>query len=286
MISLHALLLTPFETLGFMRAALVASIALALTNGAIGTLLVLRRMSLDSDVLGHAVMPGAAIGFLYGGPSPTWLSIGGLASGLAVGMLGVLMMRGRDRNDTGLVAFYLVALSLGVLLVTWRGSNVDVIRVLFGTILSVDHRSLLQMATSTSAILLLVAALYRPFAVGSFDPEFLRAVGGRVPYSGLFIGLVVLALVSSFQAFGTLLAVGPMLLPAAAAQCWGLGVAGLMALATAFGLLACVTGLLLSYHANLPSGPAVVLVAGCLFGASLLAAGTIRHMNALLRGSA
>src|SRR5262249_13371772 len=69
---MHALLLAPFETLGFMRTALVACAALALANGVVGTLLVLRRMSLDGDVLGHAVMPGAAIGFLYGGPSAGW----------------------------------------------------------------------------------------------------------------------------------------------------------------------------------------------------------------------
>jgi hypothetical protein len=68
--SAHALIVEPFETRAFMRAALVACLALALTNGAVGTLLVLRRMSLDGDVLGHAVMPGAAIGFLYAGPSP------------------------------------------------------------------------------------------------------------------------------------------------------------------------------------------------------------------------
>ena len=280
MMSLHALLVAPFETLDFMRAALVACIALALTNGAVGTLLLLRRMSLDGDVLGHAVMPGAAIGFLYGGPSPTWLSIGGLVSGLAVGMLAALVARRRGRDDTGLVAFYLIALSLGVLLVTWRGSNVDVVRVLFGTVLAIDQRSLLQIAATTSVILLLLAALYRPFAVGSFDPEFLRAVSGRIPYRGLFTGLVVLALVSSFQAFGTLLAVGPMLLPAAAAQCWGCSVAGSMVLAILFALFACVAGLLVSYHANLPSGPAVVLLAGCLYGVSLLASGVGRHVSA------
>jgi len=286
MMSLHALVVAPFETLDFMRAALVACIALALTNGAVGTLLLLRRMSLDGDVLGHAVMPGAAIGFLYGGPSPTWLSLGGLLSGLAVGMLAALVARRHGRDDTGLVAFYLIALSLGVLLVTWRGSNVDVVRVLFGTVLAIDHRSLLQIATTTSVILLALAALYRPFAVGSFDPGFLRAVGGRIPYQALFIGLVVLALVSSFQAFGTLLAVGPMLLPAAAAQCWGLRVAGSMVLAILFALLACVAGLLVSYHANLPSGPAVVLVAGCLYGVSLLASGIGRHVNSSMRRSA
>ena len=138
--SAHALLVEPFETLAFMRAALVACLALALANGAVGTLLVLRRMSLDGDVLGHAVMPGAAIGFLYAGPSPTWLSLGGLASGLAVAALAGLITGERARHDAGLVAFYLVALSLGVVLVAWRGSNVDVMRVLFGTVLAIDQQ--------------------------------------------------------------------------------------------------------------------------------------------------
>ena len=271
MMSAHALIVEPFETLAFMRAALVACLALALTNGALGTLLVLRRMSLDGDVLGHAVMPGAAIGFLYGGPSPTWLSLGGLASGLAVAALAGLLMRGRGRQDVGLVAFYLVALSLGVVLVTWRGSNVDVVRVLFGTVLSIDHRALLQIAAASTLIILVIAALYRPLAVGAFDPAFLPAVGTRVSYGAVFLALVVLALVASFQAFGTLLAVGPLLLPSAAARCWGLGVAASMALATGFGLIASVAGLLVSYHGNLPSGPAIVLAAGLLFGISLVA---------------
>ena len=100
--SAHALILEPFETLAFMRAALVACVALALANGAIGTLLVLRRMSLDGDVLGHAVMPGAAVGFLYAGPSPTWLSLGGLASGVAVAALAGLITGERAPRDAGL----------------------------------------------------------------------------------------------------------------------------------------------------------------------------------------
>src|ERR1700752_713383 len=114
-----------------MRAALVACVALGLANGAIGTLLVLRRMSLDGDVLGHAVMPGAAIGFLYAGPSPTWLSLGGLAIGLAVAALAGHARRRSVRHDAGRVAFYLVVLSLGGILVIGRRSNVDVVRVLF-----------------------------------------------------------------------------------------------------------------------------------------------------------
>jgi zinc/manganese transport system permease protein len=276
--SVHALIIEPFESLAFMRAALVACLALALANGAVGTLLVLRRMSLDGNVLGHAVMPGAAVGFLYAGPSPGWLSLGGLASGLAVAALAGMLTGGRAVRDARLVAFYLVALSLGVIVVEWRGSTVDVMRVLFGTVLAIDQRALVDIAAVSSAVVLAIAALYRPLAVGAFDPAFVRAMGTRAPYGAVFQALVVMALVASFQAFGTLLAVGPMLLPAAAARCWGLGVAASMALATGFGLAASVAGLLVSYHDNLPSGPAIVLVAGLLYGISLAAAGTLQRL--------
>jgi zinc/manganese transport system permease protein len=277
--SAHALLVEPFETLAFMRAALVACLALALANGAVGTLLILRRASLDGDVLGHAVMPGAAIGFLYAGPSPAWLWLGGLASGFAVAAFAELLAKDRARRDVGLVAFYLIALSLGVLLVAWRGSNVEIMRVLFGTVLAIDRAALLEIAAVASAILLLVAGLYRPLAVGAFDPAFLRAAGVRVPYGAVFSGLVVLALVASFQAFGTLLALGPMLLPAAAARCWRLGSAASIALATGFGLAASMAGLLISYHGNLPSGPAIVLSAGLLFGISFILARILRRVT-------
>jgi zinc/manganese transport system permease protein len=261
--SLYALFVEPFASLGFMRAALVACLALALMNGVLGTLLVLRRMSLDGDVLGHAVMPGAAVGFLYAGPTPSWLSLGGLVSGLAVAALAGLAGSGQARRDTPLVAFYLVALSLGVLLVAWRGSNVDIMRVLFGTVLAIDRRALLQIAGASTLVVLAIAALYRPFAVGAFDPAFLRAVGARLPYRAVFLGLVVLALVASFQAFGTLLAVGPIILPAAAARALGLGAAGSMALATLFGLAACLAGLLAPIMPTCRRGPRSYWPADC-----------------------
>ena len=105
-----------------------------------------------------------------------------------------------------------------------------------------------------------------------------------MPYGAIFLAIVVLALVVSFQAFGTLLAVGPMLLPAAAARCWGLGVAASMALATGFGLAAALAGLLVSYHANLPSGPAIVLAAGFLFGLSLTASTVSRRVASMIGG--
>jgi len=121
-------------------------------------------------------------------------------------------------------------------------------------------------------VIIVSAALYRALAVTAFEPGFLRAIGARAPYGAIFQVLVVLTLVASFQAFGTLLAIGPLLLPAAAARCWGLSVAGSMALAVALGLFASAAGLLVSYHVNLPSGPAIILANALPLGVSFLAA--------------
>jgi zinc/manganese transport system permease protein len=277
--SLYDLLITPFESFSFMRIALVACLALALSNGPLGIMLLLRRMALDANVLSYAVMPGAALGFAYAGHSLTALSLGGLASGgLVAGLTGMLGRAGTPRQAAGLIAFYLVALALGVMLVALFGSNVDMVRVLFGTVLAIDVRALIQIAAVSTLTMLLLAIFYRPMAVDSFDPVFLRMVGGR-GMGWLFMLLVLLNLVASFQAFGTLLAIGPMLLPAAAARCWTYRPGVMMALASAFGMLSACAGLLLSYHRNLPSGPAIVMAAGLLYGVSLLAskaANTVR----------
>ncbi|MGY3413831.1 zinc/manganese transport system permease protein [Bradyrhizobium sp. GM5.1] len=240
-----------------------------------GTLLLMRRESLDGNVLSHAVMPGAALGFLYAGYSLAALTIGGLLTGLAVAALAALSAGSRwQRQDSNLIAFYLISLSFGVLIVAARGSQADLMHVLFGTVLAVDVKALLLIASISSATMLVVAALYRPLAVESFDPAFLRAVGGGGgAFRAIFITLVVLNLVASFQAFGTLLAIGPMLLPAAAARCWTNKVWPMIVLATVFGMAAALVGLLISYYANLPSGPVIVISAGVIYGMSLLAAG-------------
>jgi zinc/manganese transport system permease protein len=284
-LSLYAMLIGPFENFSFMRIALVACLALALANGPLGVFLLLRRMALDGDVLSHAVMPGAALGFVYSLHSLTALSLGGLASGTVVaGLTGLL---GRDRaagHDAGLVAFYLVTLALGVTLVAFFGSNVDTVRVLFGTVLAINVTALLQIATVSSLTMLLLAIFYRPMAVDSFDPVFLRLVGGH-GMRWLFIVLVLFNLVVSFQAFGTLMAIGPMLLPAAAARCWTNKPGLMMAVASAVGMLSSYAGLLLSYHRNLPSGPAIVMAAGALYGVSLLVSATSSFIRARNMGN-
>jgi zinc/manganese transport system permease protein len=252
MTGLDAILVEPFAAYGFMRSALVGLAALALANGPIGVLLLVRRMSLVGDVLSHAVMPGAALGFAL------------LAS--------AAMRNPAQQQDVSLAVFYLLSLAVGVLLVTARGSDIDLMHVLFGTILAVGMPTLVVMASLATVNVLVLAAVYRPLVVEAFDPGFLQAVsGGGGVYRLVFLALVVLDLVAGFQAFGTLLAVGPLLLPAAAARCWTRRIGPAMALSTALGLVAGYAGLLLSYFLNLPSGPAIVLVAGGFYLLSLAA---------------
>jgi len=271
---MRTLLLEPFWAYGFMRTALVACVGLALANAPVGVLLLQRRMSLTADVLSHAVMPGAALGFLVAGYSVLALSLGGIAAGVLVALLASAAMRfDAEGHEAPLAVMYLMSLAAGVLLVSLRGSNIDLMHVLFGTVLAVDTRTLVFIALVATVTLLSLAAIWRPLAVEGFDPLFLRSVGaGGTVFRGVFLVLVVLCLVAGFQAFGTLLAAGPVLLPAIAARCWTRALHGQVMLAGLFGVLAGVAGLLASFHFNLASGPAVVLAGGALYGLSLIAA--------------
>ena len=270
--TLNALLIQPFVEFGFMRRALVATLALGLACGPMGTLLVLRRMSLAGDAIAHALLPGAALAFVAFGFSLWAMSIGGfLAAMLVAGLAGLVARLTPQREDASFAAFYLIALAAGVMIVSTRGSSVDLMHVLFGSILAVDDASLLLMAGIASLSLLVLAAIYRPLVVECFDPGFLRSVSRTGPWvHGVFLVLLVLNLVSGFQALGTLMAVGLMMLPAVAARFWASEVWSLAAVSSLFALLSGGCGLLLSYHANLPSGPAIVLLAGGIYAASLL----------------
>lgn len=257
-------LIGPFLDYGFMRRALAGASALSLGAAPLGVFLVLRRMSLMGDAMSHAILPGVAAGFLLAGLSLGAMMLGGIATGLAVALLAGLVARLTPlREDASFAAFYLISLGLGVLLVSLRGSNMDLLHVLFGTVLGLDDAALLLVTATASITLLALAALYRMLVAECLDPGFLRASGGRGGWVHMgFLVLVVVNLVAGFQVLGTLMVVGIMMLPAAAARFWMRSAAGQIPLAGGVGVAASVAGLLLSYHFNVPASPAIILAAG------------------------
>ena len=232
----YELLLAPFTEFAFMRRALAATLALALSAAPLGVFLTLRRMSLLGDALSHAILPGVALGFMFFGLS-------------------------------------LTAMALGVTLSAHHGTRLDVLHILFGSALGVDAAGLYLVAGVSSLSLLALAGGYRGLVLESFDPQFLRALQrGSWCWQQGFLMLVVLNLVAGFQTLGTLMAVGLMMVPAVSARLWHDTLPAQLLNASAQAMVAGVAGLLLSYHLDTPSGPTIIGCAGALYAASLLVA--------------
>jgi len=266
-------LLAPFVEFGFMQRALFGSVMLAISACPIGVFLMLRRMSLTGDAMAHAILPGAATGFLLYGLQIIPMTLGGLVAGMVVALgAGAVSRLTTQKEDASMAAFYLISLALGVLIVSLRGSNVDLMHVLFGSVLALNNEALALIATITVVTLGGLAVFGRGLVAECLDPLFLRSVSRLgPPIHFVFLGLVVLNLVGGFQALGTLLSVGLMMLPAAAARFWTARLEPMCLLAVVIGIASCVSGLLLSYHASLPSGPAIILSAGLVYILSILA---------------
>ncbi|MFU9138341.1 metal ABC transporter permease [Erwinia tasmaniensis] len=263
----------PFIEFGFMRRALVACIALSLSATPLGIFLLLRRMSLVGDALSHAVLPGAAAGYLISGLSLVAMGTGGVIAGLSVALLSGAVSRCTPlREDASFAGFYLGSLALGVTLVSLRGSSVDLLHVLFGSLLAVDNPSIILVSGIAAGSLLILAVIYRPLVIDAFDPTFLRAQNRWTAplVHGIFLILVVINLVAGFQVLGTLMCVGLMMLPAAAARFWSIRLPGTLAAAMVLAVVASFSGLMGSFYLSLPAGPAVVLSAAVLFFISIL----------------
>jgi zinc/manganese transport system permease protein len=269
---MYDFLIAPFAEFEFMRRALAGTLALALGAGPVGVFLMLRRMSLVGDAMAHAILPGAAIGFLVSGLNLFSMTAGGLIAGFVVAFLTGTVARMTDlKEDAALATFYLLSLALGVTIVSLKGTNIDLLHVLFGSVLALDDPTLVLIAGNATLTLIVLALIYRPLVIECVDPGFMRSVsraGGSAHL--VFLALVVINLVSGFHALGTLLAVGIMMLPAATGRFWARDITGMLVVAAATGLVSGYAGLLMSFHSGVPSGPAIILVAGVIYVVSLL----------------
>ncbi len=270
--NLYTYLIEPFADFSFMRYALVSCICLAISSAPIGVFLSMRRMSLMGDAMSHAVLPGAAVGYIYAGLSLPAMSLGGFIAGVLMAILAGLASRFTAlKEDANFAAFYLSCLALGVLLVSSNGSNVDLLNLLFGSVLAVDKPSLILVCSIATLSLITLAVIYRPLVMESIDPTFLKAVRGKGGlWHVVFLMLVVINLVAGFQALGTLMSVGLMMLPGISARLWAQSLQKILLFAMFSGLICAYGGLLLSYHFEYPSGPAIILLCGVFYLFSLL----------------
>lgn len=273
----------PFVEYGFMRRALAGSLSLSIGAAPLGTLLLLRRMSLVGDAMSHAILPGAALGYLFFGLSLTAMTAGGFVAGVAVAAVaGAITRRTTLREDASFAAFYLISIALGVLLISLRGSNVDLLHVLFGSVLALDDPTLMLGASIATVSSFALAWIYRPLLVECFDPGFLRLRGreGALAHA-VFMLLLVLNLVGGFHSLGTLMAVAFVVLPAAAARFWQRGVVPQMALAIVIGFAGSIAGLLVSFHRGVAASAAITLSLGVIyvFSLSMGVHGSLRAMR-------
>ena len=266
-------LLSEMFDYAFMRRAFVVTSILSASVAPVGAFLVLRRLSLAGEAMAHAITPGVVIGFVTAGLSVMSLLFGGLIAGLGVAVLTAYLARNTIlRSDASLASLYLIALAIGIFILSAAGSAVPLKSFLFGSILGVDDPSMILVGGVATVTLVTFALILRPLIMSTCDPVFFESQVKRpwIVDQG-FMFLLVLNLLAAFKTLGTLMAVGLMILPATAARYWSGTITAQLGLGFIFSLLSCWLGLTLSYVLpETPSGPAIVLVAGTIFVLSAL----------------
>lgn len=257
-----------------LRQSLAAVVILAISAAPVGVFLMLRRMSLVGDAMSHAILPGAAIGFLVSGLNVFAMTLGGLVAGLVIAVLAGLIARATEiKEDASLAVFLLVSLALGVVIVTVKGMDAEhLMEFLFGeTAAAISADKLMLIAGNATVSTLVLALIYRPLVLDCVDPNFLRSVSSAGAVAHLaFLALLVINLISGFHALGTLLGVGIMIVPAAIARFWSRDITVMIAIAVGSGALAGIAGVLASHEAGIPAGAGVILAAGILYFGSVI----------------
>jgi zinc/manganese transport system permease protein len=262
----------PFSEFQFLRLSLLSSIGIGLGCAPLGVFMILRRMSLMGDSLSHAILPGVGLAYILFGFSQFALLMGGLTAGLVVSFLSIGIQKQTTlKEDSSFAALYLIALALGVILISSKGSGIDLMHILFGQPLAATQESTLVSIITGSITFLVLLILYRLLVLEIFDPIYFESVGGNaMMVRSIFIFFVVLNLVIAFQNTGTLMSIGQMILPAVTTKLFFKDLKKMLFMSILFSVFGGYLGLLCSFHFDLPGGPATILVLGFFYFLALL----------------
>ena len=258
----------------FMLRALVGGVLVAAICGLVGTWVVIRGMAFLGEAIGHGMLPGVALATVLGAP----VLVGGALSAAAMSAaIGALQRRGRLSYDTAIGLLFVGMLSLGVIIVSHSDTYAtDATALLFGDVLAMRESDLVLLAGALVVTATVAALFHRPFVAAAFDPRIAQTLGlhpGRAQVA--LVGLVTIAVVSSYQAVGTLLVIGLLLAPAVAANRWTRRIPTTMALAALVGSVAVLVGLLVSWYAATAAGASIACTAIGLAALSALVRGVV-----------
>jgi manganese/iron transport system permease protein len=277
-------LVEPFS-IPYMQRALVEVVMLGALAGAVGVLVVLRRLAFVGDALTHTVFPGVVIAHLLGRSL--------LAGALVFGVLTAVLLTGlgshrRVGNDAALAILLTSFFSVGVVLISrTRGFTADLTVFLFGRVLTVDRSDLVQTLVVAAVAAVVLTLLHKELVLRAFDPEAAAAMGYRTRRLDLVLNLLIaLVVVAAVEAVGTVLVIALIVVPAAAARLLADRVAAMTALACLLGAAGGWLGLAVSYEVSvdqnlrLAAGATIVVV---LVGLFLLAAALVPLRRRLAR---
>jgi ABC-type Mn2+/Zn2+ transport system permease subunit len=259
-------LLEPFR-FEFMQKALLGCLLIGFTNGYLSAFIVLRRYALLADALSHSLLPGVALGVIFWGLQPMGLFAGALLAALLVVLGGkMISSSSRLKDDTSIGALYIISFALGVILLNYSSARVDLSHFLFGNVLGLSNMDIWLTYGLSALILIVLSIVHRHLLLALFDSTVALSLGIRVArFDYLLIALMVTAMISSLQAVGVVLSLGLLILPAATMYLLSDSFALMVWGGATLGAGGAVAGLLLSYWADLPSGPSIVLVLGLVF---------------------
>lgn len=273
MTGLTDLLIDPVVQYGFMRTGLLAAMVVGTTSAVLSCLLVVRGQALLGEAISHAVLLGVVLGYLVGG------EVGILAGALVVAVLtgaaiAFVTEHAPFRADTSMGVLFTVAFALGLAIMSMaQPRGIDIFHVLFGNVLGVTSADLWLTTVSGGLVLLVVVVGFRAFALWSFDPGLAQAMGMRTrAMEYLFTVLLSAAIVAALQTVGLILVVAMLVIPGATAAMVTSRLVTMMWVSAGVGLASGVTGLYGSFHLDVASGPAIVLVAGACFAVVFLLA--------------
>lgn len=252
----------------FMQRSLVSAVLIGIICAAVGSYLMVQRLALLGEAISHSALPGLAIAFIVGADIFVGAFIAGVVSTIAITWI---RTRSQVKEDAAMGIVYSAFFALGITLITivQKDQKIDLFHFLFGNILSVTTTDAINTAIITVIVLAVIVLLYKELMFYTFDPVGAQAAG--LPTNLLDFGLMILialTIVASLKSVGLVLVIAMLITPGATAYLLVTRLHQMMILGAAIGVAASIGGMYASYWYNLPSGPAIVLVA---FGFFLLA---------------